>query len=557
MYASRSEFWQFFGDFIHESVLISESVKNERSISIQCEFIGSVELIYGVFLMTTIEEEPSLVHAQDSCDYEKQDLVEESTANPDQGLSLSKSRVFLLNVSWFGLNSMYLVLSIEVFPSQVHALVGSEDKGQVLGAMIALGAVVTFIVSPIIGMKSDRLAFRYGRRRPFMVAGMFLLVIALFGMAFSAPYVEHEKDNSTCAMDLEIKRCLPYLNLTELENERNRSESAIDADMLLNILSQKDAQGSLVMYIIFYIMVMACYALVSVPYNGLIADLTPPLQRGFSSGVMGAMTLAGNITGAAIGLFFFHLGVVGIYSLVCVLFIVCLLITVFCSPEIAVTTKPEDVGFKGLFLAYWEPLKNRDFLWVFLTRFLMQQGVATVTGFLEFWLSDMVSLPHCWSPERSVAMILLPLLLAAAGVSIIAGFLSDALQRRKPLVTGSAILMSICAIIFACLKGKYAFYAAIPVAVAFGVGFGAYCAIDFALVMDVLPKEKDKAKDLAVWHQALVLPQAIATPVGGIILDVFERYNCRIGLGYIILFTVTSFYFALSGIFVIKIKKAK
>ena len=111
--------------------------------------------------------------------------------------------------------------------------------------------------------------------------------------------------------------------------------------------------------------------------------------------------------------------------------------------------------------------------------------------------------------------------------------------------------------IFAFLKGKYAFYAAIPVAVTFGVGFGAYSAIDFALVMDVLPKDKDKAKDLAVWHQALVLPQAIATPVGGIILDVFERHNCHIGLGYIILFMVTSFYFALSGIFVLKIKKAK
>lgn len=34
-----------------------------------------------------------------------------------------------------------------------------------------------------------------------------------------------------------------------------------------------------------------------------------------------------------------------------------------------------------------------------------------------------------------------------------------------------------------------------------GVGFGAYCAVDFALVMDVLPNDREKAKDLAVWHQ--------------------------------------------------------
>ena len=34
-----------------------------------------------------------------------------------------------------------------------------------------------------------------------------------------------------------------------------------------------------------------------------------------------------------------------------------------------------------------------------------------------------------------------------------------------------------------------------------GAGFGSYQAVDFALVMDVLPAEKDKAKDLAVCHQ--------------------------------------------------------
>ena len=94
-----------------------------------------------------------------------------------------------------------------------------------------------------------------------------------------------------------------------------------------------------------------------------------------------------------------------------------------------------------------------------------------------------------------------------------------------------AILMSICAVILAGLQGRYAFYAAMPVALTFGkylvctnhdlhsyclckvychshcptyfsgVGFGAYCAVDFALVMDVLPNDREKAKDLAVWHQ--------------------------------------------------------
>ena len=98
-------------------------------------------------------------------------------------------------------------------------------------------------------------------------------------------------------------------------------------------------------------------------------------------------------------------------------------------------------------------ITEHDFRWVFITRFLMQQGVSTVTGyiyfiwnlafaipiwnilkinlvrwngkimafkfplgcrFLEYWLSDMIELPDCWNAGRGVAIMLLPMLFAAA-----------------------------------------------------------------------------------------------------------------------------------------------
>lgn len=90
-----------------------------------------------------------------------------------------------------------------------------------------------------------------------------------------------------------------------------------------------------------------------------------------------------------------------------------------------------------------------------------------------------------------------------------------------------------------------------------GLGFGAFQSVDFALVMDVLAEDADKAKDIAVWHQSLVLPQALATPLGGFVLDLFEKVNCHIGLGYIILFIMASVYYTLSGIFVFKIRRAR
>uniref|UniRef100_A0A1I8FYN8 MFS domain-containing protein n=1 Tax=Macrostomum lignano TaxID=282301 RepID=A0A1I8FYN8_9PLAT len=350
---------------------------------------------------------------------------------------LSKCKILLLNLSFLGLNLMFLVLSVEVVPAQVESMVGSSSKGSVLGGMVAGGAVLTFLSGPLIGMQSDRLVSRFGRRRPVMVVSTLCLC----------------------------------------------------------------------------------------------------------SGVMGGMILLGNISGAAVGLFLSTLGVLGIYGVVICILIPCIAITVFSTDE--PPTKDNH-----------EPIKH-DFRWVFITRFLMQQGLSTIVGFLEYWLGDMVNLPHCWNPAKGVSLLLIPLLCTAALSSVLCGLLSDKIGRRKPLVLAASICMGTCSAVLAGLRGQWAFYAATGVATLFGLSFGGYQAVDFALLMDVLPGQEDKSRDIAVWQQALVLPQALAVPIGGVILDVFERVNCQVGLGYIILFAVTAVYFILSGVFVTRIRRAK
>lgn len=44
----------------------------------------------------------------------------------------------------------------------------------------------------------------------------------------------------------------------------------------------------------------------------------------------------------------------------------------------------------------------------------MQQGVSTVTAFLEYWIDDMVIIPNCWSPEAGLTFVLIPMLLTSA-----------------------------------------------------------------------------------------------------------------------------------------------
>lgn len=94
----------------------------------------------------------------------------------------------------------------------------------------------------------------------------------------------------------------------------------------------------------------------------------------------------------------------------------------------------------------------------------------------------------------------------------------------------------------------------------------------------MLQKDKEHAKDLSVWHQALVLPQLIATPLGGVVRDYFQQVGCsgkhvkvfcfffphttagkkkceHCAVGYVMLFVLTAIYFVCSGMFVVRIKK--
>ncbi|XP_055875025.1 uncharacterized protein LOC106073789 [Biomphalaria glabrata] len=517
---------------------------------------------------------------------------------------LSRLRTILLNFTQYGLNFMVLLLSVVVVPAQVEKMSGGTHKGRTMGGMVAGGAAVTFLLSPLIGMVSDRTTLRLGRRRPLMIIGTFFLCSGLLGMALSAPHINEynpEKDQANisgrletsysnnetigdiilmknmeadkelhCDVDLVERRCWPFQeNLSHVEPPPRRSHDFGNvAGHAQGVVLPKDldssgaeikTSGNLALYVVFFLLVISSQAMVAVPFNALVADKSHPTQRGFNSGVMGAMILLGNVSGAIAGTAFTRLGVLPMFGIIIAVLVISITISLLSVTEAVPKLDDgiEPVSCKLIFVGFWKPLKEHDFRWVFITRFLMQQGVATITGFLEYWLNDMVPLPNCWSAATSVALLLLPLLFAAAISSVVFGIVSDNTGYRKIIVALAAFTMALGAFINAFLTGKYAYYIAGLMAFIIGLGFGAYQSVDFALVMDVLPEESDKAKDIAVWHQALVLPQALATPLGGLILDLFEKVNCRIGLGYIILFLVTTVYFILSGLFVFRIRRPR
>jgi MFS family permease len=121
----------------------------------------------------------------------------------------------------------------------------------------------------------------------------------------------------------------------------------------------------------------------------------------------------------------------------------------------------------------------------------------------------------------------------------------------------SGALMGVVCLVFVLF---HSFTLAVLMGIVFGLGYGAYESVDWALASDVLPSMDDYAKDMGVWHVAMVLPQVIATPIAGFLLDNFQRVG-KVqnipNLGYTVIFMVAVVYFLFGTVFVKQIKKVR
>lgn len=423
---------------------------------------------------------------------------------------LSSFRQFLLAFFWFAFSVHWTAILIVTLPAQALLIGGDEAKGRVLGVALLAGAFISMVVAPVIGALSDRVKLLLGRRRPWMIGGTLLNVVGLLGMA----YIPRQGDMSTL---------LPFILAFMLVEFANNVASA--------------------------------------PYSALIPDVVPPGQRGAASGWMGLMTMLGNAGGAVLGLLITVVGgLTGIYWIIIATMLVGMVVTVVGVHEPPVP-EMDPFTWRGFLKGLWlDPRRYPDFAWVFLTRLLIFMGVFTVQEFLQFFMKDVIGAPFtllgaqvATLPEEAVSFFLLALLLGAVASSLSAGALSDRLGRKKPVYASSA-LMGVVAAVFVFFGN---FELAVLLGIVFGLGYGAYIAVDWALATDVLPSLEDYAKDMGIWHIASVLPQVIATPIAGFLLDRFQIVGRSIGqpiLGYQVIFGVAVIYFILGTVFVKNIR---
>ncbi len=426
---------------------------------------------------------------------------------------MSTFRQILLSVFWFSTNMMWSAILIITMPSQIKAAVGDATKGSALGLALGAGAFISMLAAPIFGALSDRIRLPGGRRKPWIVIGTVGNVLGLVGLAY---------------------------------------------------LIQPGHPESVVGWSVVFLFVELFNNIATAPYAALIPDLVPAEQRGSASGWLGLMTMLGTFGGGVMGFFVDSLGIPAVYFILIGVMLLGAIVTVFGVSELDVPYEIQPFHFGEFMRGLTDPFEHSDFTWVFLTRLLVTMGIFTVQEFIQYYLGDVIGSPYVLAgfgqvastAEEAVSFFLPALLLGAIITTLVAGVLSDK-YGRKLMVYVSGGLMGFVCLVFVLF---HSFTLAVLMGVVFGLGYGAYESVDWALASDVLPSMDDYAKDMGVWHVAMVLPQVIATPIAGFLLDNFQRVGTAQNipnLGYTVIFLVAVVYFIFGTVFVRQIKKAR
>ncbi len=421
-----------------------------------------------------------------------------------------------INVFWIANNFHWQALLAIVIPSMVVKFLGDANKDINLAIVVIWGTLVAFAVNPLVGAISDYATFRMGRRRPFMIIGTIFNVIALLLFAFSPG----------------------WFSSTEL----------------------------LIAFAVIFLLLQFTNNIANSPWSAIIADQVPQNQRGMTAGFNGLFTLLGTIFGSVIAgiivnkndaLPLYKNEIVEIFLIIAAVQVVFVVYTIFAVKETPLSEHAKFELAPILRKFFFKPSTYPDLSWVLLARFLVMMGIWGVFYFLQYYFDDVLGGPGVktiifgsnFSGEGFSGTLFLPVLLIfALPTSLIAGWLSDR-HGRKIMVYVSGAVMTVVCVLFILFQSQYG---SLIAAIFFGIGYGAYTSVDWALTADALPPTDEAGKFLGIWSAMGILPQVVGISIGAVILQVLRGLPNH--FGYTTLFLVTIVYFGLGTLVIRQVK---
>jgi MFS family permease len=309
-------------------------------------------------------------------------------------------------------------------------------------------------------------------------------------------------------------------------------------------------------------------------FAGIVPDAISEERRGRASGLLNSATIVGTVTCLAISLVVLGAlgssasGVGATYLILAAMTFMGAAFSILLLREPSSKSLSEQTAEDaptanrtpalGVLMQVWHTIvANPDFCWVITTRFFLTLGIWTILPFLAFYFKDVVH-----ASNYGAASDLWQLVVLAGGLApaIVCGYLSDRTRRRKVFVYFSSGLQGVvvAVLLFTLVSDLPTIYV---LGLAFGIGYGAYSAVDWALACDVLPdRERAAARDMSIFHVAYTLPQVFAPALLAPILYRLNQPGQIAGLmtgpgtGYRVVFATAAVWFLLATLMVRRIR---
>jgi MFS family permease len=185
--------------------------------------------------------------------------------------------------------------------------------------------------------------------------------------------------------------------------------------------------------------------------------------------------------------------------------------------EAAAELRTTPVTVRSILAGLW--VDHPDFGWAFGGRLLVNLGNAFGTTYLLFFLRDYLKVAD---PDGSLIVLTLIYLVFTLLATYGGGILSDRLARRRVFVAIASALQAVAALLLTIVP---TYQNALIAAAFLGAGYGAYMSVDQALVTEVLPDARDRAKDLGIMNVGSVGPQAFGPLAASLIIGSLGGYR--------------------------------
>ncbi|GAC1300236.1 MAG: hypothetical protein NVSMB27_40620 [Ktedonobacteraceae bacterium] len=463
--------------------------------------------------------------------------------------------ILAISIFGFALSFQGAALGIIILPGQVLKMVSDLHKGEALAFVLIPGAFVAILANPFFGMLSDQMRGRFaawGRRRPYILVGTLVSVGGLIWMATARDILSLAVANVIVQFSSNAAQAPFHALLPDLVPEEQRGLASgvmgllslggtiggvilaglfIDVTQPLATYQQRLwlAYGIVIAILVAFMLItivnvrerMTASARIAaqeaeraaaIPSLKVQRRRRPWMTRSALFNVLGTLAITGVAWGAMAVWNGLHLAGVQI------------------GGDVQQVILEGIVAIGILRLFDFNPRRDPDFAWVLLTRLVMMLGISMIQTFLFFYMRDALGAPH---PEQQTTNFVIILSLSSLISAVGAGWLSDRYGRKR-MVYISGGLMALVGLIFIVTHSLPIVLAAAGI---LGLGYGAYFCVDWALVADVLPSQKDFARDIGVWNISNALPRLLAPVIAGPLIDTFAGLH-RPVLGFQLLFAV-------------------